>query len=164
LTLSDLSELPNPAELELMQEVKSGRKTFFYDRHRLASGRTCDVEIYPTALEYLGKTSIYLIIHDVTERKIAEEKSRKHAQEIEILYDASRQISSTLDLKEIHSILNRFITSLMPCDSLFISTYNPQDQMIRCSYAWLEGQVCDSNQLPAIPLEDEGRGTQQNIM
>jgi len=115
-------------------------------------------------LQIQGKTSAYLIVHDITERKKAEELARVQSERIELLYEASRIFSSTLDLKVIYATIHQFIVRVMPCDSLFVSSYDPEEKMIRGSYAWVDQTEIDASQLPPIPLADEGRGVQSRII
>jgi len=50
----------------------SERRKYFNFRHRLASGEVRDVEVYSGPLEFGGSTRLYSIVHDVTDRKLAQ--------------------------------------------------------------------------------------------
>src|SRR5439155_14366029 len=52
----------------------------------------------------------------------------------------------------------------MDCDGFFVSTYSDSDQMIRCAYAWVEGQPVDPATLPMVPLAPEGKGIQSSVI
>ena len=57
-----------------LEQVRSeGRKQFSF-RHRRADGSLRDVEVFTNVITIGGKDLIYSIIHDVTERKLAEAK------------------------------------------------------------------------------------------
>jgi diguanylate cyclase (GGDEF)-like protein/PAS domain S-box-containing protein len=49
-------------------------RNFFQFQHRLASGELRDVEVHSTPIESNGRALLLSIVHDVTERKIAEER------------------------------------------------------------------------------------------
>jgi len=63
-----------------LASVLSGRRNSFEFKHRLADGSSRDVEVFSGSLQVAGKTRIYSIVHDVTDRKQAEEQ-RERLQE-----------------------------------------------------------------------------------
>ncbi len=56
-----------------MASASQQRRSYFVFRHRLANGELRDVEVHSGPIVAGGRTLLYSIIHDVTERKIAEE-------------------------------------------------------------------------------------------
>jgi len=56
-----------------MANASQQRRSYFVFRHRLANGDLRDVEVHSGPIVAGGRTLLYSIIHDVTERKIAEE-------------------------------------------------------------------------------------------
>ncbi len=64
-------------------------------RHRMAGGELRDVEIYATAIQVEGRTVLYSIVHDVTERREAERTIRHQADLLQNVSDAV--ISTDLD-------------------------------------------------------------------
>jgi len=99
---------------------------------------------------------------DITERKKMEKTLQKHGKELDLLYGASQQLSQTLDLKTIYSTVYEFISDVMDCDSLFLSSYNNKDNLIRCVFALRGKKYFDPTNFPPIPLppETKGCGTQ----
>ena len=63
-----------------LASVLSGQRNSFEFKHRLADGSVRDVEVYSGSLQVAGKVRIYSIVHDVTDRKQAEEQ-RERLQE-----------------------------------------------------------------------------------
>jgi len=67
-----------PEEIRLdRQRALRKEQNFFSYRHRLASGEIRDVEMYSSPYEVDGKFLLYAIVHDVSERKQAEEQLRE---------------------------------------------------------------------------------------
>jgi PAS domain S-box-containing protein/putative nucleotidyltransferase with HDIG domain len=63
----------SPAEVKKeMKRAEKGKRSYFLFRHRLADGSLRDVEVYSGVIPLEGKSLLYSIIHDVTERVIAE--------------------------------------------------------------------------------------------
>jgi len=56
-----------------MTNASQQRRSYFVFRHRLASGDIRDVEVHSGPIETGGRKLLYSIIHDITERKRAEE-------------------------------------------------------------------------------------------
>jgi PAS domain S-box-containing protein len=162
--VSDLNGKAIARVQELLTKIQAGEINNYTSTAINVQGECRDVEIYPSILEIQGKMSAYLIIHDITERKKAEELARSQSERIELLYEASRIFSSTLDLKVIYSTIHQFIVRVMPCDSLFVSSYDPQEKMIRGAYAWVDQNEIDAARLPPIPLAEEGRGVQSRVI
>ena len=55
----------------------------FQARHRLADGSIRDVEVSSSRIQFGGREVLHSIIHDITERKIAEEELRKLTRAVE---------------------------------------------------------------------------------
>ena len=62
-----------------------GKQNLFVSEHRLANGEVRDVELYSGKVKYEGQNVIYTIIHDITDRKIAEEKIKNSQKELQLL-------------------------------------------------------------------------------
>ncbi|TGM57406.1 PAS domain S-box protein [Leptospira biflexa] len=75
-------------------------KSFFTFTHKLADGQTKQVEVYSTPIESNNRPLLFSIIHDVTERKIAEEKVNALLSEKEMI------------LREVHHRIKNNMTIL----------------------------------------------------
>jgi PAS domain S-box-containing protein len=76
-TIWEIDALP-PEQVEaLIRRAKSQEGDYFTSRHRLASGEIRDVEIYSSPVEIQGRLLLFLIVHDVSDRKRAEESLRE---------------------------------------------------------------------------------------
>ena len=60
-----------------MELARSEKRSNFFFQHRRADGGIRDVEVYSGPLTLQGKTLLYSIIHDITDRRQAEESSGK---------------------------------------------------------------------------------------
>ena len=98
------------------------------------------------------------------ERKQAEAALRESNKELSLLYKSGQQLSQSLHQQELATLFTQLIAEILDYSSLFISSYDPQQQMIRCVYALLDGKALDVSVFPLIPLEPEGRGTQSLVI
>lgn len=72
MKIGDLNILPDEEiRAGMANALKSNRLNFEF-RHRLASGEIREVEVYSGPIELGGKTMLYSIVHDITERKRGE--------------------------------------------------------------------------------------------
>ncbi len=86
LTKMNIAEIntfnPDQINEEMQLALKEQRKHFNF-RHRLANGELRDVEVFSGPIPIKGKTLLYSIVHDVTEKRKAEELVRKLSQAVE---------------------------------------------------------------------------------
>jgi len=102
--------------------------------------------------------------NELTERRRTEIALDKRARELSLLYEAGRELSSTLDPTQVYLSLRRLIAEVMECENLVVSSYSPKDEMIRCEFAYVDGEVLDPSVLPPLPLNRSGTGIQSQII
>ncbi len=73
LSIFDINDMPSDQVSQLMGLVQAAGCRHFLFKHRLASGDLRDVEVYSGPLQRQGRTLVFSIIHDVTDRVKAEE-------------------------------------------------------------------------------------------
>jgi PAS domain S-box-containing protein len=127
-------------------------------------GGTCLTESTATPILFNDFPATLLMLQDITARRRSEEDLKQRTMELGLLVISAGELSRSLDLHQIYGELYRFVTSAMPCTSIFISIYDAQDGLIRCASAWhAEGEL-DVSAFPPIPLEEEGKGTQSLVI
>jgi PAS domain S-box-containing protein len=85
LKIQDFNQLsPEEVAAERQRAVEERRNHFVFP-HRLATGEVRWVEVYSTPIASQGKSLLFSIIHDITERKRAEEELRESEQHNEFL-------------------------------------------------------------------------------
>lgn len=87
MKVSDLNTLTEEQIKSEMDRAASRTQSYFEFRHRLADGEIRDVEVYSGPFELEGKTYLYSIISDVTEKHHAESLLRIQATAIESSMD-----------------------------------------------------------------------------
>jgi len=148
---------------DVMAEGRNGGHAFTIFSARKKNGDELTVEVTVSALGP-GEDCLTLFIQDITERLQADETLKKRTEEVDLLYEAGRQLNRSLDLNDVYTTLHNLIKNAMDCDALVVSSYNPEDSLIRCEFVYLEGKYLDHSDFPPIPLEPEGKGKQSRVI
>ena len=77
MRIQDINTLAPETVMAEMEKARTALNNHFIFRHRRADGSLCDVEVYSNKIEIAGKSLLYSIIHDVTDRKLAENYLQK---------------------------------------------------------------------------------------
>ncbi len=72
LTIYKINKLDRTKITQHMQNVLKRRHSYFVFPHRLANGEIRDVEVYSAPIPYEGRTLLFSIINDITDRSEAE--------------------------------------------------------------------------------------------
>ncbi len=88
MDLRDIIELPQDPSVETPEKLKTSGEF----RHRRADGSVRDVEVFSNRIESAGRELLYLIVHDITGRKLAEKAlQRSEARLREVNEELHRQ-------------------------------------------------------------------------
>ncbi|HEY0656934.1 MAG TPA: PAS domain S-box protein, partial [Pyrinomonadaceae bacterium] len=75
--ITDINALPKKQVEREMRQAKNEKRNYFVFPHRLSNGEIRDVEIHSSLLSVQNQNLLYSIIHDITNRKRAEESLRE---------------------------------------------------------------------------------------
>ncbi len=141
-----------------MQEHTS-QKTLILSKDADNSERWYQLSIQP------APDGIFILSEDVSEQKRAEEDRLRNAEELVAINTLSRALAETLDSRQIFNLLGEAVWQLLPdiCN-LFISQFDPDKELITCLYAKMDDEILDPAELPPIPLEERGVGTQSEAI
>ena len=87
-----------PEEVQAeMERAASENKKHFQFRHRLASGEIRDVEAHSSPINIQGKTLLYSIIHDISDRVRAENALQASELRLRAIFDQSMEFIGLLE-------------------------------------------------------------------
>jgi PAS domain S-box-containing protein len=103
MKIQEINTLPPEEVIKAMETVRTQKRIHFEFRHRRADGSIRNVDVFSSKIKAKGKDILHSIIHDITERKRAEEALRESEERYKALFDRS------LDLVYIADFEGRFI-------------------------------------------------------
>ena len=93
----------------------------------------------------------------------ARELERK-AELAELLLHVARQLGESLEPERVYERFHELLADVVAHDGIVVSSYDRDDGLIRCEYAWVEGELLDTAAFPALALNKEGGGMQSRVI
>jgi PAS domain S-box-containing protein len=173
MSVGDISLL-KPTEIKKSLKLAiEGKQSQFTAQHRLANGEIRDIEAFSGKVKYEGKDVLYSIIHDVTDRLVAEEKIRRSQKELQLLnaqkdkffsiisHDLKGPIGNFMQFAELlknhkELLTNDTAESLIEHSyNLANNTYKLLENLLIWSRSQLGGIKINQQMIPLHPLIDE---------
>jgi two-component system, OmpR family, phosphate regulon sensor histidine kinase PhoR len=82
----------------------------------------------------------------------------------QLLLEAARQLGETLEPERVYERFHLLLADVVPHDGIVVSSYDEAETLIRCEYAWVDGNLPDPSTLPPLPLNREGGGMQSRVI
>jgi len=101
---------------------------------------------------------------DVTARKESERKLVQRTEQLRLINEATRKLNTSLKAEHVYEVIYASVSQLIPCDTLFISSFDTAKNMITLTGGWHDGLPLDLSPYNPIPLEPEGSGTQSQVI
>ncbi|MFW6289575.1 MAG: PAS domain S-box protein [Mariniphaga sp.] len=110
LKIQDINQLNRDEVKEEWMKALREERSYFVFPHKLADGQIRQVEVYSSPFTYQGKSMLYSIIHDVTEKKYAEEALRRSEEKFEVAFRSNPNvlILSDLETGKIYEVNDTF--------------------------------------------------------
>ena len=116
MKITDINMLSKEQVLKEMERVKSEKRQHFFFLHRLANEEIRDVEVYSGPIRLRGRELLYSIIHDITERRRAEEELQKSEERYRLLVETMNEGLAMADQDYAFTYVNqRFCEMLGYC-------------------------------------------------
>jgi two-component system phosphate regulon sensor histidine kinase PhoR len=89
---------------------------------------------------------------------------QRKAEVAELLLNAARQLGETLEPERVYDRFHTLLADVVQHDGVVVSSYDEREGLIRCEYAWVEGNRIDPSIFPPLPLNREGGGMQSRVI
>jgi PAS domain S-box-containing protein len=84
----------------------------------------------------------------------------REAEKARLLLEAARYLNETLDPARVYDRFHELLADAIHHGGVVVSSYDEEDELIRCDYAWVDGERLD----PPLPLNREGGGMQSRVI
>jgi len=88
----------------------------------------------------------------------------REAEKARLLLYAARQLGETFEPERVYTRFRELLADVVEHDGVIVSSYEDTDGLIRCDYAWSDGEKLDASRLPPLPLNREGGGMQSRVI
>ncbi|OSM00013.1 PAS domain-containing protein [Magnetofaba australis] len=106
LPLDALTVNPEPDMQRVCQLILQGERDYFHFTHRIASGELRQVEFYATPIHSSSGKTLFVIVHDITQRKEAEEALAFARQRLENILQGTQAGSWEWNVQSGKTIFN----------------------------------------------------------
>jgi PAS domain S-box-containing protein len=88
----------------------------------------------------------------------------RQAEKARLLLEAARYLNETLEPARVYDRFHELLTDAIDHGGVVVSSYDEDDELIRCEYAWVDGERLDPAIFPPLPLNREGGGMQSRVI
>jgi PAS domain S-box-containing protein len=88
----------------------------------------------------------------------------RDAEKARLLLAAAKYLNETLDPDRVHDRFRELLADAVPHGGVVVSSYDEASELIRCDYAWVDGNRLDPEILPPLSLNREGGGMQSRVI
>ena len=82
----------------------------------------------------------------------------------EVLLEAARELAQGLEPERIFDRFHELLADVVQHDGVVVSSYDERDGLIRCDYAWSDGNRLDHATFPPLRLNRRGGGMQSRVI
>lgn len=91
--------------------------------------------------------------------------AQERADHLTLINQLGRDLSGTFDPQAIYGMVSDAARKLFPdVEAILISRYDSQRQLISAAHIYHDGTVENASEVPPIPLEPPGKGTQSEVI
>jgi PAS domain S-box-containing protein len=88
----------------------------------------------------------------------------REAEKARLLLEAARYLNETLDPARVYDRFHELLADPIHHAGVVVSSYDEGEELIRCDYAWVDGERLDPAIFPPLPLNREGGGMQSRVI
>lgn len=121
-----------------------------------------DIQVLQTLADQVAIALENARLYESGQIELAERQ--KLIYDLEKLVEAGHALSETLNPQAIYPLIYSYVSKVMPCDFIIVSSYDPEFELIRCEYLHTPEGPQQVTNFPPIPLEPPGQGTQSLVI
>ena len=101
---------------------------------------------------------------DITDQVMASRQINRLLRQQIALNQLALDLGETLDPIEVYRKLASYLKNLADCWVFLVSSFDHESELIRAEYILFNGVEQDLEELPLIPLDEEGSGSQSRVI
>ena len=86
------------------------------------------------------------------------------ARVAQLLLRAARTLGETVEPDRVYDRFHDLLAEFVLHDGVLVSSYEESDGLLRCEYAWSDGNRLDTSVFPPVALNREGGGMQSRVI
>jgi len=87
----------------------------------------------------------------------------REIETVRLLLEAARYLGETLEPTRVYERFREILADAIPHDGVIVSSYDAGEEIIRCDYAWVDGELLDASVFPPLKLNATG-GMQSEVI
>jgi two-component system phosphate regulon sensor histidine kinase PhoR len=95
---------------------------------------------------------------------VSERELERKARVAQLLLDAARSLGETLEPDRVYDRFRDLLADVVAHDGVLVSSYDEGDGLMRCDYAWSDGNRLDTSVFPPVALNRDGGGMQSRVI
>jgi PAS domain S-box-containing protein len=95
---------------------------------------------------------------------VRKDELERKAEIAGVLLHAARRLGETLDPEHVYDTFHDVLADVVQHNGVVVSSWDERDGLIRCEYAWVDGNRIDPATLPPLELNREGGGMQSRVI
>jgi len=122
------------------------------------------VELNAVLMDWQAEPASLNFLSDITERRSAEVEHERLLDRQLVLNRITLSLGASTSLKSTLRTLRSEVRSLLDADGFFVSRYHKDTGLITALFIVDEGVERDVSTFPSIPLAEEGKGMQSQVL
>jgi two-component system, cell cycle sensor histidine kinase and response regulator CckA len=139
--ISDLNPMPLEQLLAELARAKAEQRTHFLFQHRMAGGELREVEVFSGPIPFRGKEYLHSVVHDITDRRVAERALRTSEQKYRALAEQLGEGLVTADRDGVYDYCNRRFAAMLGYDPEEILGRGFQDTVVERDWDTLRARL-----------------------
>jgi two-component system phosphate regulon sensor histidine kinase PhoR len=95
---------------------------------------------------------------------VDERALRRKAELAELLLHVARELGETLEPERVYDRFHELLADVIQHEGVVVSSFDEADELIRCEYAWVDGNRLDPSIFPPLPVNRAGGGMQSRVI
>jgi PAS domain S-box-containing protein len=97
-------------------------------------------------------------------QSVTERELERKARVAELLLEAARELGESLEPERVYDRFHVMLANVIEHEGVVVSSYDARDELIRCEWAWSDGERLDTSIFPSLPLNRQGGGMQSRVI